>query len=350
MGRKPPHAGPAPRRRDALLALYPLALVGLTLLALALPQRAGAFALAQVFAHFLFLPALLLLPLALLRGMFLLRLALAASAAAFLLVYPPALGLASPAAPPEPRLRVMTWNVFVGGVSPEALRAAVALHDPDVVLLQELIWDEIDGDPELAARYPHQLLRPEQTAPSLAILSRYPIVASGVPALPGDEWDMERIMWARLDLGGRTVTLVNAHPIPPRTFEAGCSPLRCYNTGARDAQIAEMRAFVEELGRAGDPLILAGDMNVTEREEAYFDLARGLRDAHLVAGAGFGASWRPEELGLPMGLLRIDYIFAGWGAEPLGLRTDCTPRGSDHCLLVGELALGSPDPTRRPSS
>lgn len=333
---------PAPRRRDAALALYPLALVGLTLLALASPRRDGAVALAQVFAHFLFAPALLLLPLALARGMFLLRIALAAAAAVFLLVYPPALNLAAPPAAPD--LRVLSWNVFVGGVSPGELRAAVAEHDPDVVLLQELLWDEIAGDPELAARYPHQLLRPGETAPSLAILSRHPIVASGVPELPGEGWDMERIVWARIDLGGRTVTVVNAHPIPPRTFEGGCSPLSCYNRGPRDAQIAQMRAFADELRRqTGDPLVLAGDMNVTEREEAYFELAAGLQDLHRAAGSGFGASWRPGALGLPAGLLRIDYIFATPGLRPLGLTTDCALRGSDHCLLLGDLALtGAP--------
>lgn len=298
-------------------------------------------ALAQVLAHFLFAPALLLLPLALRPGMFLLRLALAAAAAVFLVVYPPALRIAPPAAPAAaPRLTLLSWNVFVGGVSPGALREALAAHSPDVVLLQELIWEEVADDPALAAAYPYQLLRPAESAPSLAILSRYPILASGVPELPGDEWDMERIVWARLDLGGQAVTVVNAHPIPPRIGGAGCPPLRCYNSGPRDAQIAQMRAFAEDLRRrTGDPLILAGDMNVTEREEAYFDLAAGLQDAHKAVGAGFGASWRPASLELATGLIRIDYIFASEGLRPLALTTDCTPRGSDHCLLVAGLAV-----------
>lgn len=330
-----------PRLRDALLALYPLGLVCLTLVALVAPQRSGALALTQVFAHYLFVPALLLLPLALWRGMVLLRLALVAAAASFLLVYAPALPLAPPAAQPgEQPLRVLSWNVFVGGVSSAGIREAVLAHDPDLVMLQELIWQDLADDAELAARYPYQLLRPGQTAPSLAILSRYPIVEAGVPELPGRAWDMERIVWARLDLGGRSVTVINAHPIPPRTFARGCSLVRCYNSGPRDLQIAQIRAFAAELGRrTGDPLILAGDMNVTEREQAYFDLAAGLTDLHRAAGTGFGASWRPDQLPLPGGLIRIDYIFVGEGARPLALTTDCTRRGSDHCLLVGELAV-----------
>lgn len=333
------HAASRPRALDVALAAYPLGLMGLTLLALAAPQRSGALALSQVFAHFLFAPALLLVPLALRRDMFLLRTALAAAAATFLLVYPPALNLGAPQAPDAPRLRILSWNVFVGGVSAGALRDAIVAHEPDVVLLQELLWEDVAGDPELAARYPHQLLRPEQTAPSLAILSRHPIVEAGVPTLPGGAWDMERLVWARLDLGGRTVTVVNAHPIPPRTFDEGCPLLRCYNAGPRDAQLAGSGELARTLLGRDEPLLLLGDMNVTEREEAYFDLSAGLVDAHRVAGQGFGTTWRPAASRLPAGLLRIDYMFSANGLTPLALDTDCAWRGSDHCLLVGEFAL-----------
>jgi endonuclease/exonuclease/phosphatase (EEP) superfamily protein YafD len=331
----------APLARDLLLAIYPFGLLLITLAALLAPQRAGSAALAQVLAHYLFVPALLLIPFALGRGMVLLRMGLIAAAAAFFLVYPPVLRLPGPPpAAPGPELTVLQWNVFVGGVSAGQLRDALDQHRPDVVLLQEALWEQIADDPAIAAAYPHRLLRPEETAPSLAILSRLPIVEAAAPQLPGPMWDMPRVVWARLDLGGRTVTLVNAHPMPPRIFAEGCSPLRCYNTGPRDEQIAALRSFVEELRRRnGDPLILAGDMNVTEREPAYFDLAAGLQDAHRVAGAGFGASWRPDELGLSAGLIRIDYLFSDAGARPLQLTTDCSRRASDHCLLVGRFAL-----------
>jgi vancomycin resistance protein VanJ len=329
----------APLARDLLLAIYPFGLLLITLAALLAPQRAGSVALAQVLAHYLFLPALLLIPFALGRGMVLLRIGLSAAAAAFLLVYPPVLRLPGAPPAPGPELTVLQWNVFVGGVSAGELRDALDQHRPDVVLLQEALWEQIAEDGAIAAAYPHRLLRPEETAPSLLILSRLPIVEAAVPQLPGPMWDMPRVVWARLDLGGRTVTLVNAHPMPPRIFAAGCSPLRCYNNGPRDEQIVALRSFVEDLRRRnGDPLILAGDMNVTEREPAYFDLAAGLQDAHRVAGAGFGASWRPAELNLTAALIRIDYLFSA-GARPLELTTDCSRHASDHCLLVGRFAL-----------
>lgn len=327
--------------RDVVLALYPLALVSLALGALLAPQRVGTAALAQVFAHFLFLPALLLVPLVLFPGMVLLRLALTAAAATFLLVYPPALNLTAPAAAGSSEFSVLTWNVYIGGVAPDQLRAALGEHQPDVVLLQEARWELLANDAELAASYPYQLVRPEEVAPGMAILSRYPILESGVPVLDGAHWDMPRIVWARLDLGARTVIVVNAHPMPPRTFIDGCRLTACYNTGPRDLQIADTRAVIEALRRrTGEPIIVAGDMNVTEREQAYFDLSAGLRDAHRVAGAGFGASWRPDFITLPVGLIRIDYIFTDDQVRIRSLQTDCSDRGSDHCLLVGRIGFG----------
>jgi vancomycin resistance protein VanJ len=328
----------APLVLDLLLALYPLGLVLLTLAALLAPQRAGAAALSQVLAHFLFFPALLLLPFAFRRGMFLLRLGLLAAAAAFLLVYPPALRL--PAEPAGGELTLLQWNVYVGGVPSEQLREAVATYEPEVVVLQEALWDDLAGDDQLMAAFPYRLLRPEESAPSLVILSRLPIVASGVPELPEPVWDMPRVVWARLDMGGRTLTVVNAHPMPPRVLADECAPLSCYNTGPRDAQVADLRRVVDELrATTGDPLILAGDMNTSEREPAYFDLAAGLQDLHRAVGSGFGASWRPAPEVLPTGLIRIDYIFAGPEVRPLGLTTDCSWRSSDHCLLVGRFAF-----------
>lgn len=326
--------------RAAALALYPLSLVLLSFLALVAPQRTGALALTQVFAHLLFMPLLLLAPLALLPGMFLLRLALSAAVATFLLVYPPALNLAPPRESGAPTLSVLSWNMFVGGASSEALRAAVEQYNPDVVLLQEALWEPLNAEQALLERYPYHLLRPGETAPGLAIFSRLPIREAGVPPMFGNPWDMERLVWARVELDGRLITIVNTHPIPPRTLEGDCPLLRCYNTGPRDAQISALRRIIEELHQhSGDPLLIGGDMNVTEREPAYFELSAGLRDAQREAGRGFGASWRPAFLDLPFGLIRIDYLFSNAQLRPLTLITDCKLRGSDHCLLVGRFAL-----------
>jgi endonuclease/exonuclease/phosphatase (EEP) superfamily protein YafD len=330
-----------PARGDIALALYPLTLLALTLaLTLARP-RVGPLALALVFAPYLFLPLLALAPAALRGGRPLLRMALAAAAAVFLIISPPAINLAAePAASPTPAVRALSWNMYVGGASVSQLRAVVEARAPDIVALQEVDWEAIAADQALMARYPYRLLNPAESAPGMALLSRHPIVAADVPELSGAEWDMPRLVWARVDVAGRPLLVINAHPIPPRTFDGPCPLLRCYNRGPRDAQIAAFGALTRELRESGEPLLLLGDMNVTEREEAYLDLSAGLSDAHRAVGLGFGLSWRPGFTRLPSGMLRIDYMFSANGLTPLALDTDCTWRGSDHCLLVGEFALG----------
>jgi exonuclease III len=40
-----------------------------------------------------------------------------------------------------------------------------------------------------------------------------------------------------------------------------------------------------------------------------------------------------------MPLLRIDYLLASPAVTPLSMTTDCTPRGSDHCLVRGRFEI-----------
>ncbi len=325
--------------RDVTLALYPLALVLFVLATLIAPQRVGIVALAQVFAHYLFAATLFLAPLALLRNTVTLRLALAAASVAFLLVYPPALNFAPP--PTSDReITVLAWNLYFNRVPDEEVLAVLDARRPDVVAFQEVNAQALSANTELAARYPYQVVRPERDSLGTAILSRYPIRESGLyDGERADELAL-RMVWARLDMNGQPLTVVNAHPVPPLIQVDGCRLAFCYNTGIRDQQISAIRAFVDDLqARTGDPLIVAGDMNVTERERAYVDLAAGLRDAHRVAGVGFGFSWRPRAITLPFALIRIDYMFTNDAVHPLAFHTDCTFRGSDHCLNVGRFGL-----------
>ncbi len=324
---------------DLTLALYPLALVLFVLVTLIAPQRQGVLALAQVFAHYLFAATLFLVPLALLRNMVTLRMALAATSMIFLLLYPPALNFAPPPAS-DRDVTVLAWNLYFYRVPAEEMLAVLDARQPDVVAFQEVNAQALGANGQLAARYPYQVIRPERDSLGTAILSRYPVLESGVFEGPQAPEFALRLAWARLDIDGRPVMVVNAHPVPPLIRVEGCHLIFCYNMGIRDQQISAIRAFIDDLqARTGDPLIVAGDMNVTEREQAYFDLSAGLRDAHRAAGVGFGFSWRPRAITLPFALIRIDYMFTNDQVRPLAFHTDCTFRGSDHCLNVGRFGL-----------
>jgi endonuclease/exonuclease/phosphatase (EEP) superfamily protein YafD len=328
----------ARRALIALAMLYPLGLLALTLLNTVRPKRAGMFALTEVFAPYMFLGLLLVLPFALMRGAKALRVLLLVCAAVFLLRFPPGLAHASP--PPNPgaiRLDVMTWNVLVGGWHEEILKV-LRQKPASIVGMTEADWGWLSIDPEVAELYPYRWGdQPGSKVSGQAILTTYPIIEKGVVE-HSFQSVAPRVVWARLDVGlGRNVVVVVAHPPPAKScIKKSIVPVRCYDPSLRDALIGEAWHFVQPFLDAGDPLILLGDFNVTDREPAYDDISRGLTDAFKAVGVGTGATWRPGQLShFDWALLRIDYLFSGPGVVPLSTQVDCTPRGSDHCIVHG---------------
>jgi vancomycin resistance protein VanJ len=328
--------------RKALIGLaliYPLLLLGLCAAQVVAPQRADGPALAEIAAPYLFLPLLLLAPLALGRGAGPLRLALLVCALVYWARFPVRLGPPPTAAAGAARLSVMNWNVRLGG-SADEIRAVLGTARPDIVAIEEGYLRRVAADPALTALYPYQVAFSADSAPRVFLLSVYPPLEQGAAAQPAG--GIPYSFWTRFDLGGgRSVVVVAGHPTSAHpALSRRCAWFACFDTDLRDAQIAELRALADPFLAAGDPLILLGDLNVTEREPAYATLAAGLRDAHREAGSGVGATWRPARgMGVPLALLRIDYLFSSPNVTPLAVTTDCTPRGSDHCLVRGTFAL-----------
>lgn len=325
--------------------IYALGLILVIVAGRVLGARGGVLGLAAVLEPYLFFPALVLVPLALHRGAWGVRLALAVVVLVWAGLYAPAL-VASPAraAPGGLPVRAVSWNIH--GVNTRFDDIAAALRDSDagVACLQEFSHAQeaaIAADAALATRYPYQILRPHDSATlGMALLSAYPILEQGA-------LDDPPAIWAKLDLrDGRTLRVINAHPQPAglRWVQAGDRRLPVgFEPQVRDAQIARLRALTAPWLAAGDALLLAGDLNVTEREPGYRDAAAGLLDAQRVAGSGAGLTWQPVTwpvIGrVPM--LRIDYLLSSPRLVPLQIASDCAPRGSDHCLLRGTFSVAA---------
>jgi endonuclease/exonuclease/phosphatase family metal-dependent hydrolase len=147
---------------------------------------------------------------------------------------------------------------------------------------------------------------------------------------------------AQIDLGrGQGLRVVVAHPVPP-SFEGGILGIGFtgFDPQVRDTQLDAIRAALDEPLASEGTTLLLGDFNVTDRELGYADLARGLTDAHRAVGLGPGSTWRPPGAEwLPFGLLRIDMVFTRGDAHPLSISPDCTPRGSDHCILSAKVQV-----------
>ena len=139
---------------------------------------------------------------------------------------------------------------------------------------------------------------------------------------------------------GRPLLVVAAHPESPYSSIGDCRFPRCYDTSQRDSLLSHTRKVVDPALQRGERVLLAGDMNTTDRELAYSSLARGLQDAQFRAGPVFGATWGMiPELRWLVPLLRIDYLFSSANVVPSRMRVDCAPRGSDHCMLYGSFEL-----------
>jgi endonuclease/exonuclease/phosphatase (EEP) superfamily protein YafD len=261
------------------------------------------------------------------------RWSLLACAAVFCLRFGPSLvSLPVPLAPDAATVRVLSWNVLYK--NHDQMESALLSASADVVALQECVRPHhsiIQNSAALRERYPYQFLAPRQRGHNTCMLSVYPILAQGSSTGPS-------LQWTRLDLGGeRTLLLVNTHLNSGDFSATGYLPTQ-YDPSRRDRQIVRLRAVIDPLLLGNEPLLLVGDFNTTEGEVAYNEIARGLTDAHREVGWGTGHSWRLKP-SWPFGLIRIDYQWGSSRVTPVRLNTDCTPRGSDHCMLTGTFAV-----------
>ena len=250
--------------------------------------------------------------------------------------------------PRQQCFRVMSWNILFENPHVDEMLRFLATSPPEIVALQELTADhvqQITNDPSLARCYPHQILWTCGYGAGMGLLSQYPIVEQGRLHKPPT-------LWARINLrDGRELVLISAHPtfFPPHQEKEAPQPVPSlfrrithlldrrflrYSTLHRDDGIMRVRHLVDQFLPLDTPILVVGDFNVTEREQAYRELTAGLVDVHRVAGIGNGHTWRPEWLARwRLTILRIDYMFSSPGLRPLRMVVDRTPRGSDHSLI-----------------
>jgi vancomycin resistance protein VanJ len=324
---------------------YAALLMGLAAVNLLLPQRNGLLALTQILAFLLFVPLLLFVPVAVVRldsrsraAQRALRLLLVACAIVALVRFAPAWIPAAPAAVSGGvEIGATAWNLEGDAPSPSAVVAA--LHDAaiGIVSLEELggaASAAIETDPDLLRRFPYRVLAPRDDSLGIGLLSSYPFI--GTPSVRLDP----PLIHARLALdGGRALDAIAAHPQPARLETVGLFPSG-FDPSIRDAEIATIRSIVNPLIASDGPLLLLGDFNTTDAEPVYRDLTAGLVDLQRAVGWGPGWTWRIDAVKwLPFGLLRIDIVLAGPGVAPVRISPDCTPRGSDHCIVRASVAL-----------
>ncbi|MDP8903966.1 MAG: endonuclease/exonuclease/phosphatase family protein [Chloroflexota bacterium] len=324
------------RRRKLLAALGAASgatTLGLLALHVFAPQRRGVLVVTQIFEPYIVLPALIVTPLALLgRRRPALVVVVLLFGAVSVRYLPQLVSLPAAAGLGAAELKTLSWNLQQRNISAPEIVGVIETSDADLVGLVELVPAravEIASDTLIAERYPHRVL-PSHDVRGPGLLSRYPIIEH-------ESWQDPALLRAVVQPrgGASPIVVYVAHPVLGETRNIGLIPIDV-DTDGRDAAIRRLRQLVDaDLASDRDVLVM-GDFNVTEREPAYRQLSAGLHDVHREVGFGPGHTWRPGPLEfLPFGILRIDYHFGGGRLRPVATAADCTPRGSDHCVLTG---------------
>lgn len=320
------------------LAIYPAIVVFVLAVMPILAPRSGPLAIATILSAHLTLAALILVPIAIARRVPELRWSLLV------------LGLValtrfggewfSPPLDVDPSgavFEAVTWNLERGARAGGDAVDGIRRLDVDVVALQELSAEHvraINASSELTERFPARELHPEEGFLGIGVLSRHPIVRA-------DYYPDPSMIEAVLDVDGRPLTVVTAHPLPGSISTVGPVPVG-FDASKRDVDLRRVRNLVGYAMGRGETVVLLGDLNVAPTEPAYAELLDGLRDAHVEVGEGPGWTWRPSRLEWTgMGLLRIDLAISGPGARPVAIREYCDLPG-DHCQLEAAYQLLPP--------
>jgi len=233
---------------------------------------------------------------------------------------------------------VLTYNVGNGRADPDKLVTELRKNEVDVVGLQELSdSQESRIKSALGPDYPHRALFPGGFA-GKGIISRYPILRATQVHLGPERPDLA----VTLDFAGIELTVISAHPPPPRfrktSFSFDPPTIR---------QIEALAALAVEC----KPAILLGDFNFVQKSKEYRLIkSKGLRDAFHESGRGYGPTlprrigpwrrlqWVNKMLGwiplIPMA--RVDYI---WHTEPIRSLASWVGEdsGSDHLPVLARL-------------
>lgn len=230
------------------------------------------------------------------------------------LLVPRATGHTAVARAGGPQLRVLTANTLHGSVPPEALVDLVRRERVDVLAIQELTPQLVDGLERagIGEWLPHNELGFDAGIYSRARLRTSARVGAS-PAMVAAELDVK---------GAPPVRFVSVHVIAP--------------LHARDIAgwSASLRALPDAPAR-GPVQLLAGDFNATlDHHELRRVVDRGYRDAAEATGAGLKPTWRGHRA-LP---LTIDHVLVPERCGVLDVTVRDLPR-SDHRAVLATILL-----------
>eukprot|EP00439_Symbiodinium_sp_Y106_P088268 s1_g804.t1 len=218
-------------------------------------------------------------------------------------------------------LRVLSYNTMLRNHDVAAIADVIIGHRPDIALLQEVL-SPVELRQRLAGLYegsPVHVASDEYLR--LMIVSRFPIQAQA---------SRNEIQRAIVSPPGATaITLRNLHAVR--------------GTNDDTEQLEFIDNLVADISNVYEPLILAGDFNMTESNEGYDMIRQWLKNTHEEAGAGFGFTFATPQrrFGMLMPLIRIDHMFVSRHFDVLDAGRLAEFGNSDHFPIEAVLSYSS---------
>jgi vancomycin resistance protein VanJ len=285
----------------------------------------------------LFIPSLVLLPLALWNRLRRFSILAIIPLALFVITYGHLYLPRLPVVTTGPTFTVMTHNVLYKNLGTHQILGIIETNAPDIIGLSELdtsLAQELVI--QIAEDYPYYYLEDGH-----GIFSRYPIESYTTFKMSDMEWGPRLAQKCVLNIDGHRVTLIHAHPftIPIEAKEISLLgiPLTLplgLNNQYRDADINGVLSQMEQVEGS---LIVIGDFNLTDQQNGYKSLTQNLQDAHKESGWGLDFTFtRFPQIGTPM--WRIDYVL--YSPDMTALSTTVGEYGgSDHKPVIAKLGF-----------
>lgn len=219
-------------------------------------------------------------------------------------------------------LRVFDANVTWTNPDMTGVAAQIARAHPDLVVLEEITDDDVASLDATGVldRFPWRLVAPSQFSEGMGLWSAVPIEGASV----WDDAGHPALRAVLSPVGVGAINLLVVHPYIP--FGRPVSQWR-----------QELAAIAVAARAAPRPLVVVGDFNATWDMPGLRAVAStGLRDAAVVAGAGWEMTWAPSP-GIPA-LARLDHLLL---SAPLGVVSygEAPIAGGQHHALTIELAV-----------
>ncbi len=217
-------------------------------------------------------------------------------------------------------LTLLQANVLGHDNAPGQVVAQIRASAPDIVFLQEIDSRWVDALRVIEDELPYRLAVPRDDNFGIAVYAKEPLL--DVEIIESPPLKLPTLV-VRQDIGGRQVTFVTTHPVPPLGREM---------TASRNEQLQSIAALLA--GTTG-PRVLVGDLNITMWAHHYRELesVSGLRNTRL--GHGVAPTW-PRRL--PFAAIPIDHCLVSGELIVLDTRAG-RANGSDHLPLLIDLAL-----------